>query len=61
MTPAQRFPSLWRGSATHRDSFGPIAQVPTTFVLDRRHHRVSEIHGRIAPALWDDIAELVLA
>ena len=61
VAPAQRFPSLWRGADAHRDSFGTIPQTPTTFVLDRRHALVSEIHGRIAPALWDDIAELVLA
>lgn len=58
---AQRFPSLWRGAAAHRDSFGPVAQTPTTFVLDRKHKVVNEIRGRIAPGLWDDIAELVLA
>ncbi len=59
--PAQRFPSLWRGAAAHRDSFGPVLQTPTTFVLDRKHKQVNEIRGRIAPGLWDDIAELVLA
>jgi thiol-disulfide isomerase/thioredoxin len=58
---AQRFPSLWRGAVAHRDSFGPVAQTPTTFVLDRKHKVVNEIRGRIAPGLWDDIAELVLA
>lgn len=58
---AQRFPSLWRGAATHRDSFGPMLQTPTTFVLDRKHEVVKEIRGRIAPSLWDDVAELVLA
>ncbi|MDP3823233.1 MAG: TlpA disulfide reductase family protein [Burkholderiales bacterium] len=59
--PAQRFPSLWRGSAAHRDSFGPMVQTPTTFVLDRQHKMVKEIRGRIPPGLWDDVAELVLA
>ena len=59
--PAQRFPSLWRGAAAHRDSFGPMAQTPTTFVLDRQHQVVKEIRGRIPPGLWDDVAELVLA
>ena len=58
---AQRFPSLWRGAAAHRDSFGPMAQTPTTFVLDRQHKMVKEIRGRIPPGLWDDVAELVLA
>ena len=56
----QRFPSLWRGAAAHRDSFGPVLQMPTAFVLDRKHKVVNEIRGRIAPSLWDDIAELVL-
>jgi thiol-disulfide isomerase/thioredoxin len=58
---AQRFPSLWRGASTHHDSFGAVPQTPTTFVLDRKHKVVNEIRGRIAPGLWDDIAELVLA
>lgn len=58
---AQRFPSLWRGAAAHRDSFGSVLQMPTAFVLDRKHRVVGEIRGRIAPSLWDDIAELVLA
>ncbi|MEO8057430.1 MAG: TlpA disulfide reductase family protein [Burkholderiales bacterium] len=58
---AQRFPSLWRGAAAHRDNFGLVPQMPTTFVLDRKHKVVNEIRGRIAPSLWDDIAELVLA
>ena len=56
----QRFPSLWRGAAAHRDNFGPVLQMPTAFVLDRKHKVVNEIRGRIAPSLWDDIAELVL-
>jgi thiol-disulfide isomerase/thioredoxin len=57
----QRFPSLWRGDSAHRDSFGPIARTPTSFVLDRKHGVVREIGGRIPAGLWDDIAELVLA
>lgn len=57
----QRFPTLWRGASGHRDTFGPVGQTPTTFVLDRSHKVVNEIRGRIAPGLWDDIAELVLA
>ena len=61
VAPAQRFPALWRGASGYRDSFGPVAQTPTTFVLDRKHKVVNEIRGRIAPGLWDDIAELVLA
>ncbi len=58
---ARRFPSLWRGAVAHRDGFGPVVQTPTPFVLDHKHKGVGEIRGRIAPGLWDDIAELVPA
>ena len=57
---SQRFPSMWRGAAGHADSFGPVPQTPTAFLLDRKGAVVQQMRGRIAPALWDDIAELVL-
>ena len=58
--PRQRFPWLWRGEANHRDNFGPVAQTPTSFLLDRKGALVKQVRGRVAPELWDDIAELVL-
>lgn len=58
--PVQRFPFLWRGDAAHSDSFGPIAHTPTSFILDRQGREVKQVRGRIDPALWDDMAELVL-
>lgn len=58
--PAQKFPLLWRGDAGHRDSFGPIVRTPTSFILDRAGREVKQVRGRIDPALWDDMAELVL-
>jgi thiol-disulfide isomerase/thioredoxin len=58
--PTQRFPWLWRGASAHRDSFGNIAQTPSSFLLDRKGQLVKQLRGRIEPALWDDIAELVL-
>ena len=58
--PGQRFPWVWRGAAGHRDSFGPVTQTPTSFLLDRKGVAVKLMRGRIAPELWDDIAELVL-
>ncbi len=61
VSPSQRFPWLWRGDAAHRDTFGPIAHTPTSFVVDRRGAVVKRYDGRIEPGLWDDIAELVLA
>ena len=58
--PSQKFPVLWRGDAGHRDSFGPVSHTPTSFILDRQGGEVKQIRGRIDPALWDDMAELVL-
>lgn len=58
--PAQKFPLLWRGDAAHHDSFGSIAHTPTSFILDRQGREVKQVRGRIDPALWDDMAELVL-
>ena len=60
VTPAQRFPWLWRGDPAHRDNFGPIAHTPTSFLLNRAGRTMKVFRGRIEPALWDDIAELVL-
>lgn len=57
----QQFPIVWRGDARHADNFGAVPHVPTSFLVDRRGRVVKEIHGRIEAALWDDIAELVLA
>jgi peroxiredoxin len=57
---SKRFVSLWRGAANHSDSFGKIIQTPTSFILDRQHRVANEVRGRIAPTLWDDVAELVL-
>ena len=58
---SQRFPWVWRGAAGHHDNFGPVAQTPSTVLLDRKGMVVKQWRGRIAPELWDDIAELVLA
>jgi thiol-disulfide isomerase/thioredoxin len=58
--PAQKFPLLWRGGAGHVDSFGPVSHTPTSFILDRQGREVKQVRGRIDPALWDDMAELVL-
>ena len=58
--PTQKFPLLWRGDAAHRDDFGSITHTPTSFIIDRQGREVKQIRGRIDPALWDDMAELVL-
>ena len=58
--PRLRFPWVWRGETGHRDTFGVVPQTPTSFLLDRKGRLVKQMRGRIAPELWDDIAELVL-
>ena len=58
---SQRFPWIWRHAKGHRDNFGAITQTPTTLLLNREGIQVKQYRGRIAPELWDDIAELVLA
>lgn len=56
----QHFPSLWRADPAHKDSFGPVTKTPTSFLFNRDGQLVKEFRGRMAPELWDDIAELVL-
>ena len=52
---------LWRGNAAHRDDVGPLpGHVPVTVLLDRAGQVRLRVEGRIAPGLWDDVAELVL-
>jgi peroxiredoxin len=56
----ERFPLMWRAAQTHRDSFGLVTDVPTSFILDREHRAIKTVRGRIPATLWDDIAEMVL-
>lgn len=52
---------VWRGDPAHRDSFGELPQrLPTSVLIDRKGGIVKQQQGRLAPELWDDIAELVL-
>ena len=52
---------VWRRDPGHRDSFGELpANSPTMVVINRQGQVFKTIRGRIAPEVWDDIAELVL-
>jgi peroxiredoxin len=55
----QRFPTLWRGAPEHVDNLERVIQSPTTFVLNREHKLIKQVRGRMAPELWDDVADLV--
>ncbi len=56
---AQRFVSLWSGSAGFKHSFGDISQLPATFVLDQKGKVVEQFSGRIPAEAWDKVAELL--
>jgi hypothetical protein len=52
---------VWRRDPAHRDSFGePPSNSPTTVILDRNGVVGKMVRGRMAPELWDDVAELIL-
>jgi thiol-disulfide isomerase/thioredoxin len=55
----ERFPALWRGESGHRDDFGPVAQLPAAFVVDRSGRVVERFTGRIPPEAWDRVADLM--
>ena len=52
---------VWRRDPAHRDSFGDLpTNTPTTVILDRNGVVSKTVRGRMAPELWDDVAELIL-
>ena len=55
----QRFVQLWAGNAGYRDSFGPQAQLPSTFIVDKAGKVVARYQGRIPAEAWDKIADLL--
>ena len=55
----QRFIQLWAGEAGYRDSFGPQAQLPAAFLVDKGGKVVERYLGRMPAEAWDRIAELL--
>jgi glutathione peroxidase-family protein len=51
---------LWRNAPGHHDNFGPLKTLPASFLIDRNGKVVKQFVGRLEPAIWDDIAEMVL-
>jgi peroxiredoxin len=51
----QRFPTVWRNAAGHKDNFGPITIQPTHFVLDRKSELVFKREGKFQPDDWDNL------
>ena len=59
----QRFTQLWAGEPSFKDNLGtaqlPRNQLPVTFLIDKTGKLVERNSGRIPPAWWDTIAELL--
>lgn len=57
-TPAeQRFPTVWRQAAEHRDNFGVISHQPTHFVLNRKQQLLFKREGSFQAEDWDKLWE----
>lgn len=59
----QRFTQLWAGEPSFNDNLGtahlPRNQLPVTFLIDKTGKLVERNSGRIPPAWWDAIADLL--
>jgi thiol-disulfide isomerase/thioredoxin len=59
--PTPQMKIVWRGAPGHRDSFGDLPMnTPTSVIVDRSGAVAKQVRGAWTPALWDDIAELLL-
>ena len=59
----QRFTQLWAGEPSFKDNLGtaqlPRSQLPLTYLIDKTGKLVERNTGRIPPAWWDTIADLL--
>jgi cytochrome oxidase Cu insertion factor (SCO1/SenC/PrrC family) len=59
----QRFTQLWAGEPSFKDNLGtallPRNQLPVTYLMDKSGKLVERNTGRIPPAWWDTIADLL--
>jgi thiol-disulfide isomerase/thioredoxin len=59
----QRFTQLWAGEPSFKDNLGtsqlPRSQLPVTYLIDKTGKLAERNNGRIPPAWWDTIAELL--
>ncbi|MEZ5706094.1 MAG: TlpA disulfide reductase family protein [Burkholderiaceae bacterium] len=54
-----RFPSVWGRDPAYRDNLGGVTHLPTTILLDKQGQVVERYPGRIPPAAWNRIADLL--
>ena len=55
----QRFVQLWSGENDYKDNLGKHAQLPSAYLVDKTGKIVERYLGRIPPAAWDKIADLL--
>ncbi len=55
----QRFIQLWRGEVGYADNLGKPGHLPMTYLIDKTGRVVEQYSGRIAPEVWDKIADLL--
>lgn len=59
----QRFTQIWAGDPSFKDNLGTAqflrSQLPVTYLIDKSGKLVERNNGRIPPAWWDSIAELL--
>jgi thiol-disulfide isomerase/thioredoxin len=59
----QRFIQLWAGESGFKDNLGTTQltrnQLPVTYLIDKSGKLVERNNGRIPPAWWDTIADLL--
>jgi peroxiredoxin len=56
---AQRLVSIWAGGPGFKNSLGTPEHLPSTALINKQGQLVRRYSGRIPPAAWDDIAELL--
>lgn len=54
-----RFQSVWGRDLDYRDNLGHVTHLPTTVLVDKQGQVVERYPGRIPPAAWNRIADLL--
>ncbi|MEN9843735.1 MAG: hypothetical protein RLZZ612_1564 [Pseudomonadota bacterium] len=59
LSPAQRWPSLWQGDTGFQTNLPLSGTLPAVWVLDKNGHIKYHVRGRVAPEVWNQVAELL--
>lgn len=56
---AQRWPSLWTGGTEFATNLPLAGQLPAVWVLDKTGQIKYHVRGRVAPEVWNQVADLL--